>query len=99
MKKIKYKKLKTEEQKQLFNKICDDIIQKINEYRTMFNEKKCLDGVLIFNYDLTDIGDFTGKEFGQNTCENKKDLNIWAYDKDSFVMRFYHGYSLHDVTH
>lgn len=99
MKAIKHKELNPEEQKQLFNKICDDIIQKTNEYRTMFNERENLEGALMFNYDLTDVGDFIGKAIGQNTCKDEKDLNIWAFDKDSFVGGFYHGYSLLDGTH
>ena len=99
MKKIKYKEITAGEQKELFNKICDDIIQKTNEYRTMFNERENLEGVLIFNYDLTNVGDFIGKAIGQNTCKDEKDLNIWAFDKDSFVGGFYHGYSLLNGTH
>lgn len=37
MDQIDYKELEPTEQKKLFNKICDDIIQKTNEYRERFN--------------------------------------------------------------
>lgn len=94
MKKIKYKELEPEEQHDLFNKICDDIIEITKEYKKMANER-----LLKGNKDLTDIGDFIGKAIGQNTCKDEKDLNIWAYDKESFVAGFYHGYSIHDGTH
>lgn len=72
MKAIKHKELDPEEQKQLFNKICDDIIQKTNEYRTMFNERENLEGVLMFNYDLTDIGDFIGKLLVKTLAKTRK---------------------------
>ncbi|MFV8337227.1 hypothetical protein ACNQF7_14255 [Flavobacterium sp. RSP29] len=39
------------------------------------------------------------KAIGKNTCKDEKDLNIWAFDKESFIAGFYHGYLLHDVTH
>lgn len=72
MKAIEHKELDPEEQKQLFNKICDDIIQKTNEYRTMFNERENLEGVLMFNYDLTDIGDFIGKLLVKTLAKTRK---------------------------
>lgn len=65
----------------------------------MFNKRENLEGMLLFNYDLTDIGDFIGKEIGEHPCKEEKDLNIWAYDKESFVAGFYNGYSIHDGTH
>jgi hypothetical protein len=99
MKKIKYKQLETEEQQVLFNKICDDIIEITKKYKKMANEKTNLKGHFAFYKDLTDVGDFIGKAIGKNTCKDEKDLNIWAYDKESFVAGFYHGYSTHDGTH
>ena len=98
MKKIKCKELEQEEQRALFNKICDDIIDLTHEYRTLFNSRN-YNGISVFGADLTDVGDFIGKAIGQNTCKDEKELNIWAYDKESFVFGFYHGYSLHDGTH
>ena len=103
MSKIDYIVVGQEEQKVLFNKICDDIIQKTNEYREGFNERGYIKhgehkGKLCFGYDLTDVGDFIGKAIAQNTCKNEKDLNIWAYDKYSFVVGFHHGYSQYDGT-
>ena len=98
MKKIKCKELEQEEQRALFNKICDDIIDLTNEYRTLFNSRN-YNGIPVFGADLTDVGDFIGKAIGQNTYKDEKDLNIWTYDKESFVFGFYHGYSLHDGTH
>ena len=94
MKEIKYKELEPEERHGLFNKICDDIIEIKKEYKKMANVSK-----LKGNKDLTDIGDFIRKAIGQNTCKDEKDLNIWAYDKESFIFGFQHGYSLHDGTH
>lgn len=104
MDQIDYKEVEPTEQKKLFNKICDDIIQKTNEYRERFNGRGYIKegeykGEPIFGYDLTDVGDFIGKAIGQNTRKDEKDLNIWAYDKNSFVFGFHHGYSLFDGTH
>ncbi|RTY86917.1 hypothetical protein [Flavobacterium sp. RSP15] len=78
----------------MFNKICDDIIEITKEYKKVANESRYKG-----TKDLTDIGDFIGKAIRQNTCKDEKDLNIWAYDKESFVAGFYHGYSIYDGTH
>lgn len=94
MKEIKYKELQPEEQHDLFNKICDDIIEITKEYKKMANENRYKG-----TKDLTDIGDFIGKAIGQNTCKEEKDLNIWAFDQNSFIFGFQHGYSIHDGTH
>lgn len=99
MKKIKPIELEPEQQQALFNKICDDIIKITRKYKKMANEKNHFKGHYIFYKDLTDVGDFIGKAIGQNTCKDEKDLNIWPYDKESFVAGFYHGYSLHDGSH
>jgi hypothetical protein len=98
MKKIKYKELEQEQQRELFNKICADIILLTNEYLVNFNNRN-FNGRPYFGTDLADIGNFGGKAIGKNTCKDEKDLNIWAYDKESFVAGFYHGYSIHDHTH
>ena len=94
MKEIKYQELEPEEQHDLLNKICDDIIEITKEYKKMANESRYKG-----TKDLTDIGDFIGKAIRQNICKDEKDLNIWAYDKESVVAEFYHGYSIHDGTH
>lgn len=98
MKKIKqkivYKELEPEEQHDLFNKICDDIIEITKEYKKLANESR-----LRGNKDLTDIGDFIGKAIGQNTCKDEKDLNILAFAQNAFISGFQHGYSIHDGTH
>ncbi len=94
LKKIKLKELEPEEQHDLFNKICDDIIKITNEYKKLANENRTKG-----NKDLTDIGDFIGKAIGKNTCNDGENLNLWAFDKSSFIVGFKHGYSLHDGTH
>jgi hypothetical protein len=94
VKEIKYKELQPEEQHDLFNKICDDIIEITKEYKKMANESRYKG-----TKDLTDIGDFIGKAIGQNTCKEEKDLNIWAFDQNSFIFGFQHRYSTHDGTH
>jgi hypothetical protein len=100
MKKIKYKILESEEQKELFNKICDDIIQITNEYRDRRNAPSKFKGELLgFSGDLTDIGNWIGIAIGMNTCKDEKDLNIRAFSQGDFISGFEHGYSIHDGTH
>ncbi|MDI6047789.1 hypothetical protein [Flavobacterium yafengii] len=94
MNEIKYQELEPEEQHDLFNKICDDIIEITKEYKKRANESRYKG-----TKDLTDIGDFIGKAIGQNTCKDEKDLNIWAFDQNSFIFGFQHDYSIHDGTH
>ena len=40
-----------------------------------------------------------GIAVGEHTCKDGKDLNIWVFEKNSFICGFEHGYSLKDGTH
>ena len=47
--------------------------------------------------DLSDIGNEIGFAVSSITCNNGKDLNIWAFEKDDFEQGFNHGYSLNKM--
>jgi len=73
------------EEKELFFKIKKDIIQKL--------ENMSYDG------HIDDLANEIGIAVSNNTCKNNKDLNIWSFEKESFIGGFEHGYSLNDGTH
>jgi hypothetical protein len=49
--------------------------------------------------DLGDIGNYIGIAISKITCKNGKDLNLWSFEKDDFILGFNHGYSLNNGTH
>ena len=73
-----------QERKELFINVCHDIMHSID----------WMNGT-----DLSDIGNCIGMAISQHTCKDGKDLNIWSFEKDDFIVGFNHGYSLNDGTH
>lgn len=86
MDEIKQIELTDEQNDALFVKICDDIIERLQQAKSR-------------PAHLDDIGNEIGIAVGQNTCIDGKDRNIWAFEQYSFIGGFEHGYSLKNGTH
>ena len=73
------------EEQELFMKIKNEIIERLQRIK--------------YTGHIDDIGNEIGVAVGEHICKDGKDLNIWAFEKNSFIGGFEHGYSLKDGTH
>lgn len=73
------------QEKEFFNKIKNEIIDRLEKMH--------------YTGDLGDLGNEIGIAVGEQTCKDGKDLNIWSFEKNSFICGFEHGYSLKDGSH
>ena len=82
---IKEIKLTKSDEENLFINIKNEIILKLQHIK--------------YTGHLDDLGNEIGMAVSKHICKNGKFLNIFGFDKESFIDGFDHGVSLKDGTH
>jgi len=82
---IKEIKLTKSDEENLFINIKKEIILKLQHIK--------------YTGHLDDLGNEIGMAVSKHICKNGKFLNIFGFDKESFIDGFEHGNSLNDGTH
>jgi hypothetical protein len=78
-------KLTKNNEKTLFINIKKEIILKLQN--------------IIYTGHIDDLGNEIGMAVSEHICKKGKSLNIFGFDKESFIDGFEHGVSLNDGTH
>jgi hypothetical protein len=82
---IKEIKLTKSDEENLFINIKNEIILKLQNIR--------------YTGHIDDLGNEIGMAVSNHIYKNNKSLNIFGFDKKSFIYGFEHGASLNDGTH